>query len=161
MVPTDRIGTKVQPISESVQDMIADALKNRTDLQEQNLVLQTSELSRKTARNALLPALSVYGFYAGQGLGGQLNPVYYDHPFPRLIPPITRCVEEGIRSIPPEYQVGLQLSVPLRNRVAKADQYRAELEYRQSQVGFEEARRSAFASRCGTRVMPWSRERAE
>jgi outer membrane protein TolC len=33
------------------------------------------------------------------------------------------------------------LSLPLRNRVAKADQYRAELEYRQSQVGFEEARK--------------------
>jgi outer membrane protein TolC len=29
----------------------------------------------------------------------------------------------------------------LRNRAAKADQYRAELEYRQSQVGLEEARK--------------------
>ena len=35
--------------------MIADALKNRTELQESSLVLENSELSRKTARNALLP----------------------------------------------------------------------------------------------------------
>ncbi len=142
VVPTDRIGTKVQPISESVQDMISDALKNRTDLQEQNLVLQTSELSRKTARNALLPALSVYALYAGQGLGGKLNPVYYDPSIPTTHPPdYPGALNEAFDNTQPEYQVGFQLSLPLRNRVAKADQYRAELEYRQSQVGFEEARK--------------------
>jgi outer membrane protein TolC len=30
----------------------------------------------------------------------------------------------------------------LRNRIAKADQYRTELEYRQSQVGLEELKKS-------------------
>jgi outer membrane protein TolC len=42
----------------------------------------------------------------------------------------------------PEYQVGFQMNIPLRNRVAKADQYRTELEYRQSQVGLEEKKKS-------------------
>jgi outer membrane protein TolC len=41
----------------------------------------------------------------------------------------------------PEYQLGLTLNIPLRNRQAKADQYRTELEYRQSQVGLEEAKK--------------------
>ena len=41
----------------------------------------------------------------------------------------------------PEYQVGFQLSIPLRNRIAKADQYRTELEYRQSQVYAEELKK--------------------
>jgi len=54
VVPVDHIGTQIQPSSESVQDMIADALKNRTELQESTLVLKNSELSRKTARNALV-----------------------------------------------------------------------------------------------------------
>jgi outer membrane protein TolC len=48
---------------------------------------------------------------------------------------------EAFNNTQPEYQVGFQLSVPIRNRAAKADQYRAELEYRQSQVGLEEARK--------------------
>ena len=34
----------------------------------------------------------------------------------------------------PDYLVGLTLNVPIRNRVAKADQYRSELEYRQAEV---------------------------
>jgi outer membrane protein TolC len=41
----------------------------------------------------------------------------------------------------PEYQVGFQLNVPLRNRIAKADQERTELEYRQAQVYFEELKK--------------------
>jgi outer membrane protein TolC len=42
----------------------------------------------------------------------------------------------------PEYRVGVQLSIPLRNREAKADQYRTELEYRQAQVYLEERKKS-------------------
>jgi outer membrane protein TolC len=41
----------------------------------------------------------------------------------------------------PEYQAGFQLNIPLRNRIAKADQYRTELEYRQSQVYLEELKK--------------------
>jgi len=55
--------------------MIAEALKERTELLESSLVLENSELSRKTARNALLPSLSVYGFYAGTGYSGTANPL--------------------------------------------------------------------------------------
>jgi outer membrane protein TolC len=41
----------------------------------------------------------------------------------------------------PEYQVGMTLSINLRNRVAKADQFRAALEYRQRQITFEEEKK--------------------
>ena len=42
----------------------------------------------------------------------------------------------------PEYQVGFQLGIPIRNRIAKADQYRTELEFRQSQLYLEEQKKS-------------------
>jgi outer membrane protein TolC len=38
----------------------------------------------------------------------------------------------------PEYQVGMTLSINLRNRQAKADQFRAVLQYRQSQISSEQ-----------------------
>jgi outer membrane protein TolC len=137
VVPVDHIGTQIQPSSESVQDMIADALKNRTELLESALVLQNSELSRKTARNALLPTLSAYGFYAGTGYGGTTNPASGS-----TVPGgFGGAVENALNYSSPEYQVGLQLNVPLRNRIAKADQYRTELEYRQSQVYLEERKK--------------------
>ena len=42
----------------------------------------------------------------------------------------------------PEYQVGMTLSINLRNRQAKADQFRAVLEYRQSQISSEQQKKT-------------------
>jgi outer membrane protein TolC len=139
VVPTDHIGTQVEPDTKPVQDMITDALKNRTELQESSLVLENSELSRRTARNALLPSLSVYGFYAGTGYGGTPNPL--SGVSTNAPAGFSGAVENAFNYSSPEYQVGFQLSVPLRNRIAKADQYRTELEYRQSQVYLEELKK--------------------
>lgn len=142
VVPTDHIGSQIETISESVPDMISDALKNRTEVQENTLTMQNSELSRKTARNALLPSLSLYGFIDGQGYGGTTNPSTI--PSGTAVPAPTgfgSAVDNAFNYSSPEYQVGLQLSIPLRNRIAKAAQYRTELEYRQTQVYQEELKK--------------------
>ena len=141
VVPVDKIAGDTEAPARSVQDMIADALKNRPDVQEQVLQLQNSELSRKTERNALLPSLSVYGYLTGQGYSGPLSPTA---PSGTTTPSngYSGALENAFNYSSPEYQVGLQLAIPLRNRVAKADQYRTELEYRQSQVGLEEKKKS-------------------
>ena len=142
VVPTDHIGTTVQPDLTPVQQMIETALKNRTELQESALDLQNRELSRKSARNALLPTLNAYGLYAGSGLAGQLSP---NNSVPGTTTDLptawTGAVESAFNNTAPEYQMGLSLNMPLRNRVAKADQYRTELEYRQAQVYAEELRK--------------------
>jgi outer membrane protein TolC len=139
VVPTDHIASQIEPLSEPVQEMIADALKSRTELQESALVLQNSELSRKTARNALLPTLSAYGLYAGTGYAGTPNAL--NSAGVSVPAGYGGALENALNYSSPEYQVGLQLSVPLRNRIAKADQYRTELEYRQSQVYLEELKK--------------------
>ena len=139
VVPVDHIGTKIEQDTAPAQQMIADALKNRTELLESSLVLENSELSRKTARNALLPSLSVYGFYAGTGYGGTPNPLSGSGT--NVPGGFAGAVDNAFNYSSPEYQVGFQLMVPLRNRIAKADQYRTELEYRQSQVYLEELKK--------------------
>jgi outer membrane protein TolC len=142
VVPTDHIGSQVKAVSQPVQDMITDALKNRTELQESSLDLQNRELSRKTARNALLPSLSAYGLYAGTGTAGVLNSNYYDKSIPTTLPrDYAGALQSAFNATAPQYQVGFQLSIPVRNRIAKADQYRTELEYRQSQVYLEELKK--------------------
>ena len=142
VVPTDHIGGEIKAIAQPVQDMIADALKNRTELQESSLDLQNRELSRKTARNALLPSLSAYGLYAGTGTAGVLNSNYYNKSIPTNLPTdYGGALQSAFDNTAPQYQVGFQLSIPLRNRIAKADQYRTELEYRQSQVYLEELKK--------------------
>jgi len=141
VVPTDSIG-KIAPSSpEPVQQMIELALKNRTELAESVLDLDNRELSRKTARNALLPSLSVYGVYAGTGLAGEKSADYKGNGTTTLQTGYSGALGSAFENSAPEYQVGLQLTIPLRNRIAKADQYRTELEYRQSQVYAEELKK--------------------
>ena len=142
VVPVDHIADQTDAPSESIQDMIAEAIKNRPDVQEQVLQLQNSELSRKTERNALLPSLSVYGFLSGTGYSGPLTPQAAGNGTTTASNGYIGSLQDAFNYSSPEYQVGFQLGIPLRNRVAKADQYRTELEYRQSQVGLEEKRKS-------------------
>ena len=140
VVPTDHIGGQMQPDTTPIQDSIATAFKNRTELQESALDLKNRELSRKTARNALLPQLNLYGLYAGTGFGGTPNPAFTQGTI-NAPSGYGGTLADALNDSSPEYQVGFQLSIPLRNRVAKADQYRTELEYRQSQVYLEELRK--------------------
>jgi outer membrane protein TolC len=73
-------------------------------------------------------------------LSGQLNP---------LCAGCTSTTSGGIgdalqstfNNSAPDYFVGLNLNIPLRNRVAKADQYRSELEYRQAQLREEQLKK--------------------
>ncbi|MDR3749871.1 MAG: TolC family protein [Terracidiphilus sp.] len=142
VVPVDHITSKIQPIGEPVPDMIAAALKNRTELQESSLDLQNRELSRKTARNALLPTLQAYGVYIGTGSAGTMNSKYYKPSVTTTLPAdYGGALQDALNNTAPEYRVGMSLSIPLRNRIAKADQYRTELEYRQSQVYLEELKK--------------------
>ena len=62
-------------LSEPILDLIAEGLRNRPELLETDVDLVNRQISRKAARNALLPTLSLVGFYAGTGLAGDLNPV--------------------------------------------------------------------------------------
>ena len=142
VIPTDQIGNLMQARSTPVQTLITEAMQNRTELMESALDMKNRELSRKTARNAMLPSLSLYGFYAGTGFGGVPNPQYIANGGSVSAPEdFGGAVRNAFNASSPEYQVGFHLDVPLRNRVARADQYRTELEYRQAQVYFEELKK--------------------
>jgi len=87
------------------------------------------QISNKAAKNALLPSLSLVGFYGGSGLAGPLNPVYNIPGIPNssTVPTdFSGAIENAFNNTAPDYYIGLNLNIPLRNRVAKADQYRSE-----------------------------------
>ena len=73
--------------------------------------------------------------YSGVGLAGRAKPGLH-----RRIEPDPcaagrgGALENAYNNSSPNYYVGLNMQIPLRNRVAKADQFRAELEYRQNEL---------------------------
>src|SRR6266852_7533086 len=73
VVPTDNMQPADTEASEPILDLISRGLENRPELLETDVDLDNRQISRKAARNALLPSLSLVGFYCGTGLGGEKN----------------------------------------------------------------------------------------
>jgi outer membrane protein TolC len=143
VIPTDRLESVETPAAGAVQDLIAQALRDRPELAESDVDLANRQISGKAARNALLPSLALIGFYGGSGLAGPLNPIY-NLPTPNSsnVPiDYSGALANAFNNSSPDYYIGLSLNIPLRNRVAKADQYRSELEYRQAELRREQLRK--------------------
>ena len=145
VVPTDTLqSAQITPSEQSVDQLIQEALHERPELAESDVDLVNRQISRKAARNALLPSLSLVGFYGGSGLAGPLNPVYNVPGVPNAsnVPTdFSGALANAFNNTAPDYYVGFNLNIPIRNRVAKADQYRSELEYRQAELRREELRK--------------------
>ena len=141
VIPTDKMQTGAIETAAPIQDLITEAQRNRPELAESDIDLVNRQISRRAARNALLPSLSLVGFYSGSGLAGPLNPVYSLN-IPSVVPTdFIGALTNAFNNTSPDYYVGLNLSIPIRNRVAKADQYRSELEYRQAELRMEQLKK--------------------
>ena len=69
VIPTS---TMQLPATEPVvptQDLVNDALTHRAELAEARINLANTEISNKAVRNSLLPALDLYAYYGGSGIG--------------------------------------------------------------------------------------------
>src|ERR1700730_10577898 len=119
-----------------VEALIAEAMRNRPDLAQAGIQVANSQISLKGSLNALRPQLDVVGTVQNGGLSGDVNPAAA-----ALTPGATlypggygTALGQIFRNNFPSYTVGLQLNLPLRNRVAQADAVRDELQVRQAQV---------------------------
>jgi outer membrane protein TolC len=143
VIPVDRLQpAQAAPATQSVQELIAEALRERPELAESDADLLNRQISRRAARNALLPSLSLLGFYGGSGLAGPLNPLSNTAGAASNVPSdFAGALANAFNNSAPDYYVGFNLNIPIRNRVAKADQYRSELEYRQAELRREQLRK--------------------
>jgi outer membrane protein TolC len=144
VIPLDKVGSADPNASKSIDALIAEAEKNRPEVAIYQMQAEVQKQALKDINSELLPTLNTYGFYSGAGTAGPANPYCNlnaecatDLPtgFPGMFQNIFNYSS-------PEYQVGMTLSINLRNRVAKADQFRAVLQYRQSQISSEEQQKS-------------------
>jgi outer membrane protein TolC len=121
-----------------VQDLISEAFQNRPDLQAAALQIANAEISLQGSRNQLRPELDFVAILQNNGLAGQINPLsttaLLAPPPPDFLGGFGAALAQVLRRNFPTYGAGLQLTLPLRNRVAQADVVRDELQYRQTQI---------------------------
>ena len=141
VIPLDMQGDPDPNAGKSINELISTAEKKRPEVAIYQMQAEVQKQALKDINSELLPTLNLYGLYAGAGTAGPVNP---------LCNPSTQdCSTNLPTGFPsmfvntfnyssPEYQVGMTLSINLRNRQAKADQFRAVLQYRQSEISSEQ-----------------------
>ncbi len=138
VIPTDTMTMPSQEPVRPIQDLLNDALQHRPELASSRIDLINRDINKKAFRNALLPQLNLFGFYGASDLAGAPNP--------NLATAVTTSSTTGFTDAFggmfgnsfPDYAVGLQVMIPIRNRAAQADQVRSELEYVQAQTRLQQ-----------------------
>lgn len=137
--PTDSSTMQTDTATGSTEDSIALALRDRIELKESDIDLQNRNISRDAARNALLPTVALMAYYGGTGLAGPSNPAANIASTAETS--WGGAVQHAFNNTAPDYYVGVSVNIPIRNRVAKSDQYRAELEMSQAQLRLQQLRK--------------------
>ena len=128
----------VQPL----EDLIETAMRYRPDVATADLQMVNARITLEGSRNELLPDVSLVGTFQSGGLAGMLNQSalappgspFFSVVSPALLGAYGTMLSQIFRRNFPTYGIGVQLSLPVRNRVAQADYARDMLQYRQAQA---------------------------
>ena len=145
VVPLDLSGSPDPNASEPTDQLISQAQKNRPDVAQLQIQMQIAQDNLKSIKNDLLPRLALFGEYIGSGFAGQLNPtcgLSATECTTTLPTGFSGAFQNTFNYSSPEYTVGFNLSLTLRNRQAKADQFRAALDYRQRELSYEQNKKT-------------------
>jgi outer membrane protein len=135
IVPTDTIvvPTDLGPLDEPA--LVKQSLARRPDLAQAELQIHAGKISVEASRNNALPQLNVYANIETRGSSEQ--------PYETLgsagtgVPATPQELAIGGTRVSTIYQAGVQLTLPLRNRIAAADAARDIVQLRQVQTHTE------------------------
>ncbi len=140
IIPIDHIRVPDVEAIAPIQDMVAQAFASRPEMSQFRMMIQNQEIGIRGTRNELLPTLDLVGSLSNNGLAGQINPVPQVGGAPRTP---TAFFNGGYGTVLsqlfarnfPNYAIGFNLNVPIRNRAAQADLINSQLALRQQQIG--------------------------
>ena len=136
IVPTDTLTVEPLP-TQTPSEIVTQAIPKRPEYQAAKLQLTNSEISLKGTKNELRPELDLVGNIQNNGLAGPGIPRSRHFP-PESITGLAAAMEplsaRFFKFDYPTYSVGLNLTLPIRNRMAQADVARDELQVRQTEV---------------------------
>jgi outer membrane protein TolC len=146
IIPTDRVGLDRLPEEDESQDqLVQEAYANNPSIEQAALSMKNNEITIKAEKNGLLPVVDAYAFYGASQLAGAQSPNalnfatgqnYPANSFPSI--GYGTAFGNLFNSSAPDKGVGVNVTIPLRNRVAQADQARSQMEYRQAQMRLQQ-----------------------
>ncbi len=132
IIPTDTLSVPEQEDIRPIQDLMTDAL-SRPDLAQASLQVENSRIGLAGSRSATLPEVDLVGVAQNNGLAGTTNSAL-PNAYPGYAGGYGSALEQLFARNYPTYGVGVQVTLPIRNRVAQADLARDEIQVKQQQV---------------------------
>ena len=130
VIPVDTFTIPPEDGIAPVNDLVADALKNRVEVLQANINLESKKLDLIGIRNSLKPTLQVFAELTNNGLSGQGNVPGFTGGYGTLL-------AEIFRRDYPNYSAGLSLNIPLRNRAAQSDYATSLIGIRQDELNLQ------------------------
>ena len=147
VIPTDRVGLDRLPEEDMTVDaLVQQAYVNNPQIEQAVLSMKNNQITMKAEKNGLLPTVDAFAFYGTSSVAGPINPssvpICFTSPCTgteSTIPPgFQGALSNLFTGAYPDYAVGMNVTIPLRNRVAQADQARSQMEYRQAQMRLQQ-----------------------
>jgi len=140
IVPTDTIDLPASVERFNLDELYETAITSRPEIQQADINIQNSRIGIAGNKSQLLPSLDVNVVFRNNGLAGTLNPNLPPDIDPNRLPDPyflggrSDVLGQLFRRNFPDYSVGFQLNVPLRNRAARADMIIEEITLRQQEI---------------------------
>jgi len=146
VIPTDRVALDRLPEEDmSAEDLVREAYANNPQVEQAVLNMKNNQITIKAEKNGLLPVVDAFAFYGANAVGGAQNPNAENFETggtlaPGTYPSISYGTAFGnlFNSSNPNKGIGVNLTIPLRNRTAQADQARSQMELTQSQMRLQQ-----------------------
>jgi outer membrane protein TolC len=134
IIPTDTLSLEPLP-TQSPSQIVGLALLHRPEYQAAKLQLTNTEISLKGTKNELLPEIDLVGNVQTSGLAGGYNSTSgAGTNYAGVNGNYGTVLDQILKGTYPTISVGINLTLPVRNRVAQSDVARDQLQVRQTQV---------------------------
>ena len=137
ILPLDRITMPEKDDLPPVEQLVQQALANRSDLAAAKAGLEASRVSALGTKNGVLPNLVVFGAESHAGLAG--TPRAVGGPDPYFIGGVGTAMAQAMRRNFPTDRIGAYFQAPLQNRQAQADHAIDQLQVRQTELSTQKS----------------------
>jgi outer membrane protein TolC len=144
IIPTDKPTPPETTEAASFEESIKEAFQKRPELLEQQINITNAGIDARATGIALRPTATLFAQYTSQGLAGVSSipsttggpPTVVDQGF-------TTSQSQVFHNKFPDYLVGVQLQIPIRNRSAQATNQRSILQLRQIETQMQQLKNAA------------------
>ena len=151
IVPTDSIQIPSVEAIQPMQDLVQEAMTLRPELAQSTINLESSRIQLAGSKNGLLPTLNAFAELTNHAQAGSISvlptldsagrptgfvrgPAAVDGFF---VGGYGTVLSQLLGRNFPDYRIGVNLNIPLRNRAAQADHVRDQLNLRQTELALQ------------------------